>query len=65
MLYGKLISKRKTHVKHPAMMPALPKPETARPRMSMADATAVPEIRDPISKIITEIRNTTFSENML
>ena len=60
-----MLWKGEAHVKHPAMIPAVPNPEIARPRMSMADATAVPEIRDPISKMATEIKKTVFKGKML
>ena len=46
------------------MIPAVPNPEIARPRIKAAEAAAVPEIRDPISKITTEVKKTALVEKM-
>ena len=55
----------KAHEKQPAMIPAVPNPEIARPRIRAEDAMALPEMRDPISKMTTEVRKTVLVENIL
>ena len=44
-------------------MPAHPKPDTARPRISTAETGATPPSKDPISKMPIDVRNTYFTEN--
>jgi hypothetical protein len=47
------------------MIPAEPTPDIARPRIRASDILAVPETREPISKMATEARNMVLTEKTL
>ena len=54
-----------THVKTPAIIPAQPSPDIARPTIRAGEVGAVPHIKEPISKMATAVKKTYLTEKIL